>query len=383
MAKKLRSWRVLSCILAVFATIAFLIACGDGELVDVSVGESLKSMNDADDNFFGTKMQGIKDSVKNMSSSSKEESSSSSEPDDNGNNNSSSSSENASTQSSSSTKNASSSSNETQKSSSSNPYTLDCSVIKSPIEAYKNDYEVNAIFKITCKEGGRNVDIEDIKNKAIFSGTNENDRRFSISNPVPGTFSNLEVEIASSANVCQGMKKPCGTLVVSAASTPSSSSAPNNTPSSSSRNNSTTSSNSSTPSSSSAPNNTPSSASGGTGVSPCPSGETRGNNCLWNESGACWPLNNDRENCAKNGWIFQGGETGATSGCKGGTFICGKSTSPPAGGAASLGCCHWDTETKCWDVFTETAKNDCSGGNNKFTSTKCPDTEGTCPNGIK
>ena len=107
--------------------------------------------------------------------------------------------------------------------------------------------------------------------------------------------------------------------------------------------------------------------------------------CLWNGAGDCWPLSaSDRDNCKKNAWIFNGGEEGKGTMCAGGTFTGeGKNSTPPSGTPlSSLGCCLWaDTETKCWDVYTDAEVSDCKGGVNKFWSGSCPDSEGACPTG--
>jgi hypothetical protein len=103
--------------------------------------------------------------------------------------------------------------------------------------------------------------------------------------------------------------------------------------------------------------------------------------CLW-PSGDCWPVGDERDNCSRNGWIFDGGTQGEGTACSGGTFTgTGKDQNPPTGSATSLGCCKWDTETKCWDVFDSEAVSDCSGGDNQFWSSACPDKQGTCPGG--
>ena len=140
-------------------------------------------------------------------------------------------------------------------------------------------------------------------------------------------------------------------------------------------------SSSSKASSSSRSNNTPSSSS----VASSGDCGSTGDMCLWNTGGDCWPIYDatDRSRCASYAWIFQGGIDGEGTACSGGTFICGKDNNPPSGGATSIGCCHWETETKCWDVYTTLEKEDCSNGNNRFTSTRCPDKNGTCPASIR
>ena len=192
--------------------------------------------------------------------------------------------------------------------------------------------------------------------------------------PKAGTYSKIKVKVNNDAEVCQGLTATCsGTLTIlkgiSSNSTPRSSSS------------AFIYSSSSKPSSSSS---TTSSGGGGN----CKSGETRGDMCLWNAGGDCWPLSGAdeearRSNCAQNAWIFQGGAMGEDTGCRGGTFICGKDNNPPKGGAPSLGCCHWETESDCWDIYTEEDVIACGEDNNKFSNTPCPNKGGTCPSSIK
>jgi hypothetical protein len=103
-------------------------------------------------------------------------------------------------------------------------------------------------------------------------------------------------------------------------------------------------------------------------------------NCLYG-SGDCWPA--DSKNC-EGGWQYEGGTTGEGTLCSGGSYIGpGPKTTgdPPTSLKPSLGCCKWDTETLCWDVFTQAEASDCGTGDNQFWSSACPDKQGTCPGG--
>jgi hypothetical protein len=108
--------------------------------------------------------------------------------------------------------------------------------------------------------------------------------------------------------------------------------------------------------------------------------------CMWNAAGDCWELNTSPdfktvEDCIQDAWHFKGGTQGTGSYCAGGTFQSGKTNTPPTpgGNTVSLGCCKWSTGTKCWDIYTETEKTDCSGGANELFPGACPDKQGTCP----
>jgi hypothetical protein len=128
--------------------------------------------------------------------------------------------------------------------------------------------------------------------------------------------------------------------------------------------------------------------SGYTGNGPCPTtdatydgggGGGSGYNCLYS-SGDCWP---DDGGCLTAGWLFQGGKTGEGTLCSGGTWTGeGKGGEPPTTVGVSLGCCKWaenNPSGQCWDVTEATEVTDCSGGDNEFWSSPCPDKQGTCP----
>ena len=176
---------------------------------------------------------------------------------------------------------------------------------------------------------------------------------------------------SSSAEPSSSSAAPSSSSVV-----PSSSSAP---PSSSSV---APSSSSAVPSSSSAEpssSSARSSSSGSGGGGKC----AEGTMCLWNEGGDCGPLSDsDRTSCEYFAWVFKGGNEGKGTLCKGGTFIngCGKNNNPPTTVITSKGCCKWETETKCWDIFTDEDITNCRDGSNKYWFSACPEPkDGTCP----
>jgi len=369
MAKKLRSYRLLSCILAVLTTFVFIISCGEGIEVEIDKIKMQTTMGHFEDRY--------SEVVENSKSSGMVIDESSSSAGSGGDEDSSSSEELPfSSFEEPSSASLPSSSSEEYSSSGESPYTLECNILPANSTfppGVKIPKEKRPELKCKEKANGASTtldndnDVGKWTNQPIWNG------------PEAGTYNNIMVKVErDDKGPCHGLEVKCnGTITVTA---PSSSSTPPPPPpppppSSSSQSHTTTPSSSSRSSSSS-------SASSGGGA--CGS-DSRGDNCLWNGAGDCWPIKNadDRANCGKNAWIYQGGTTGEGTACKGGTFVCGKDSSPPSGGKTSLGCCHWETETKCWDVYEEKEKTDCSGGNNKFSSTKCPDKEGTCPSGIR
>jgi len=110
-------------------------------------------------------------------------------------------------------------------------------------------------------------------------------------------------------------------------------------------------------------------------------------NCLWNESGECWPVGSQVANCEKNAWLFEGGTPGADTFCKGGTFLRGKTNTPPSTAVPAKGCCMWTTEApKCFNVYTDADVKNCSGGANTYWSGGCVDKAAdgesyVCPSG--
>jgi len=133
------------------------------------------------------------------------------------------------------------------------------------------------------------------------------------------------------------------------------------------------------PSSSSLSASSTSSASGGGNCS-------QGTMCLYN-NGDCWPTDTQtkKDNCARDNWLYKGGDQGEGTLCNGGTFItgCGINNTPPTTvSTTSKGCCRWNKTiyTQCWDVFTDEEVSDCKGDNNQYWSSKCPNRDGGCPN---
>jgi hypothetical protein len=110
--------------------------------------------------------------------------------------------------------------------------------------------------------------------------------------------------------------------------------------------------------------------------------------CLWNAAGDCYPVPSQDgktvADCERDGWHFSGGTGGEGTFCSGGTFVRGKTNTPPApgGNTTPLGCCKWDDGSgKCWNIYENQEVTDCSGGTNQFWSGACPDQQGNCPSG--
>ena len=377
MAKKLGPFRILSCTLSVLATVAFIVACGNGVpdiLVDFAqdLGVSENYMNDKIEDVMEQQPEPPQPPPPPSSNSGGEESSDSGPGDT--------SSSSSEEQQPSSTSPGVSSSSEAASSSAGVPlYTLECNIINSTFPSGKR-IEIKDRPEVKCKVIATGAIIPLDENIDAFSWTNDPPWYA----PYVGTYDNILVKVSRATEgtkECDKMEIKCkGTITitgtVSSNSTPSSSSkasSNSNTPSSSSK----ASSNSNTPSSSSKA----SSSSAGSTNGACGS-DGRGNMCLWNGGGACWPIKDqaDRNNCGKDAWIFQGGTEGATSACSGGTFICGIDNNPPTAAGSSKGCCRWNNSDKCWDVYSDQQKTDCSGGNNKYWSQACPNKDGGCPN---
>jgi len=368
MAKKLGSFRVLSCTLAVLATVAFIIACVDGNIEDIVQAEWDKAKD---------KEGGILMSVlTNLPSNSTQSSEGGEEPIVSSSSGSEGSSS-PSTSPSSSREEPSSASIPTPSSSSEDappppdyPYKVECK-LKVTTGAQGVAIPESDWPEVKCikKDDGSSVGNFDLKEDVKWSG----DPPWSTSywkNPPGGTYL-IRVEIFDDATVveCRKLKADCGTLTITAPIPPSSTSYIYIPPSSTSYVPPPPESSSSKGSSSASGNN---SACGSDG---------RGNMCLWNGGGACWPIKDqaDRNNCGKDAWIFQGGTEGETTACSGGTFICGIDNNPPTTASTSKGCCRWNNSTQCWDVYSDQQKTDCSGGNNKYWSQACPNKEGACP----
>ncbi|MDR3001746.1 MAG: T9SS type A sorting domain-containing protein [Fibromonadaceae bacterium] len=114
------------------------------------------------------------------------------------------------------------------------------------------------------------------------------------------------------------------------------------------------------------------------------------NNIYANEGIPCATLIAD---CISDGMLYTGvpssalntgnnhGE-GVNCGAAGGTWQAGNNPN-----RTSLGCCKWDVETQCWDIWSDAEDaqqqvTDCQGGDNQYWAAKCPN-EGTgqCPGG--
>jgi hypothetical protein len=102
--------------------------------------------------------------------------------------------------------------------------------------------------------------------------------------------------------------------------------------------------------------------------------------CSWGDGG-CWPIPDDNGNtaddCARDGWLFDGGQQGAKTFCEGGNFVRGKTNTPPT--AATLGtlkgCCNWNGNG-CFSVYLDEDWNNCAP---EYRYASCPnDAAGTC-----
>jgi len=104
--------------------------------------------------------------------------------------------------------------------SSSSPYTLACSVIKTPIDAGK-DYsaaELATIIKIDCKDRGTSKEINGRDDVSWTNGPGW-------ANTKAGTYSEIKIKIYDDIEACKNMDATCtGTLTVNGGTTPSSSS---------------------------------------------------------------------------------------------------------------------------------------------------------------
>jgi len=118
----------------------------------------------------------------------------------------------------------------------------------------------------------------------------------------------------------------------------------------------------------------------------CPTFEANKFNCLWNEGGDCWSISDQvtLKSCGEDAWVFQGGSTGNGALCKTGTFVCGKTNTPPTEAKDIVGCCKWANQGgKCYDVYSTEEKNNCKDSNKLSTATSCPDKNGGCPDDLK
>ena len=238
MAQKLRSWRVLSCTVAVLATIALIIACGNGTMVDVNSGDIGNNVIVAE-GILESEMEDIV--IATLASSSSKEESSSSTDEGNGDDKSS-SSEDSPTPSSSSSNNEiiPSSSSEAQ-----NQYTLTCTMLKTTIDPgmYGDNSKLSEIFRVECKDNrdGTLVPIEtyeDILWSGNVGSSSSKDGIWDYAVIAGTRFSNIKINVYEYADGCKKMPASCpGTLTVNGTPPPPppSSSSIVVTPSSSSR----------------------------------------------------------------------------------------------------------------------------------------------------
>ncbi|MCL2261024.1 MAG: T9SS type A sorting domain-containing protein [Fibromonadales bacterium] len=124
------------------------------------------------------------------------------------------------------------------------------------------------------------------------------------------------------------------------------------------------------------------------------------NFCMWSEAGDCWeiPASDGQakiDNCGTSGWLFTGNKGEVQEGenpgtyCAGGTFVKGKTNTPPQSGSvgAPIGCCKWSTEANCSLIYTTSAETSCKSGGNVYwagsglCSEKETDGLYTCPSG--
>ena len=335
MAKKIIHYRV-SCAVAVLAAIAFIVACGEGDVIDIENGTYKQVLDDAQDNleqYYMNSEDFIQSLIRSssseeepdLSSDSGESSSSEGEPDLSSDSGESSSSEEAYSSSLPSSASEPSSSSQS-------PYTLTCEIAEglqvtegSPVTSF-----ALASIQVKCVTNATGtVTSLDATNDVFWGGLWT---PFSWLSPKAGTYSNVTVEVpnGSPKGVCLNLTASCsGTLVVQPkGTTPSSSStviiASSSsvvTPSSSST---VIASSSSRASSSSAVIASSSSrASSSSAVTPSSSSATgAGNYCDWNKGsgpGNCWPIKDESErtNCQQNGLVVHecpgAGECKATS----------------------------------------------------------------------
>jgi len=379
MAKKLRSYRVLSCTLAVLATIAFIVACGEGQVIEIIKGDMEDSESHAKGNY---------SSVLANAPSSTQPQSSSSDGEQQPSDRDSSSSEEFSLSSWEQPSSASlpSSSSEESSSASESLYTLECKVLpdNSTFPAGTTKISKDKRPEITCIEKANPSNVETLDQENDVLEYTSNDSRISWNALQSGVYNNIRVKIdRDNKGPCHKLEAACTGSITIAAS-PSSSSYTYIPPSSNSTPPVTPSSNS-TPSSSSRANTTTSSssvASSGT-KGPCLVGGNK-RYCKWSKDGACDEINSEHgyisgdggcsagnctcdaliKNCTDYGYLY------GSSTCSG-TDLNGKN--PDA--VTILGCCKWGNNN-CWTLQSDAPNKDCP---NLLTSGKaCPNSP-ACP----
>jgi len=397
MGKKLGSYRVLSCTLAVLATLVFIVACGDGELEDViknpeitwPINNALDNLKNDEDRLSSIVQKPSSPSVPKSSSSDGEDPG----PGDSSDSGNTQSSSDGEEPSSASSPNSSSSEEATTPSSSSeSPYFITCDVVVPKITVKWTDQSIpddnnRPVVKCKAKEGGAEVytftggSISWTKDGKLFSWR-------SISE-ILGVHNDGSIQVEINDTECKGGKASCkGELEICYSGEcrgdpqkPSSSSVA----SSSSRS-----------SSSSVPPPATSSSSSAT------SNETKGpckenNNeryCRWEASAeTCYKIDSQYsdipdgsnkcgvgtctctaliKHCSDNGYLYGTATSCDNDGkCKcSGIDLNGKNPS-------AVGCCNWDNnngQSNCW---TEQLSNtSCPKWMNQ---TGCNPNNGTCP----
>jgi len=385
MAKKLGSFRILSCTLSVLATVAFIIACGSGD--PELLADFWERDNNVSENYMTDKIEDIMEQQLKppqppppppiSSNVGGEESS------DSGSGNTSSSSSEAQ-QPSSASPGVSSSDATSSSSARESLYTLECNILPANSTFPSNTrIPIDKRPEVKCK----------VKATGAVITLNENVDAFSWTNDPPwyapdvGTYDNILVKISRATDgtkECDKMEVKCNSkITITGTVTPSSSSkasSNSNTPSSSSK----ASSNSNTPSSSSSkPASSSSAASNGT-KGPC------SRYCLWSAGGTCNEINTEHDyidggctkgnctceqlikNCSDYGYLY------GSSTCSG-TDLNGKNPST----VTILGCCKWPdnqgnpTNNNCWTLKSTDANTNCP---NLLTPGKaCASSNGACP----
>jgi len=243
MAKKLCSYRMLSCTMALLTAITLIIACGDG----TPIGIDSTDLKESDAYLLSpANMSSIVSAY--LSSSSQEEQTQSSSSNVESSNSSSGGEKSSSSneeQPSSSSEQTQSSSSEESNNSSDSQYTLTCTILPENSEFPPNvEIPVDRKPELKCTDkDGNTIDLND--EDAMWTGAPK------WKTPQPGIYNiSVKIDREGDSKECHGIKEECGTITITAAASSSSkaSSSSVSPPSSSSTG---TSSSSSKPSSSS------------------------------------------------------------------------------------------------------------------------------------
>jgi len=391
MAKKLRSFRALSLLLAVLTTIAFIVACGDGTPIDFDEYQVI-----ADDAAGNMKLEMEDDKGKiwidykppqpptqpsSSSDGEEPESSSGGEQSSSDSGSVSSSSEGQSSDAGSS--NSSSSGGTLPSSSSDSPYILTCKVLSanSSFPAGKIPKEKRPELKCTEKANGNVATLDQEDDVAKWTN---NGSIIPWNSMTVGEYKNIVVKIEKDAP-CANMEATCeGTITITG---PSSSSyvppPPPPPPPPGSSSSSINSQSSSSKASSSSANN-----SGTKG--PC-SKDGKNLSCRWNSTTAeCQTID------SQYGYVDKADSNLGIVACTAGNCTCENlikncdnfgymydtancSGSPIGKNGAVKGCCRWNPSTEpnvCWTVANDADWNNC--GDKVLTGSACPN-NGTCP----